>query len=487
VGETAKDDQLYRLTYDGSVAEEHGFVVMGGTSEPLATFLRERHDPTAPLQEVLQLGVDALAHTGPDGSARVIAGDDLEAAVLDRTRPVAPSRGWSVGGSSGCSHRPSPPREAPCSGRLAAVLLLVPACSSGDDDSLAASATECPEQTLGEGSTDLASKPVLVDSCGPAPDELVVTDIVEGEGDVAEVGDPVTMQYVGVLHEDGTEFDASWDRGEPFEFTLGTGQVIAGWDEGIVGMREGGRRQLVIPPDLGYGDQGAGGAIPAAPPWCSWSTWSRSPAPDGSDRRAAIDGQRSTASGRRQDRRPAVDGTGRRAPSAAPSQQHPSAAPVSGSARLPSTAAGHLGKMPKTDRKGNPVPDELPGTLQRSPEKAQRTFAKTYDSAAETYGPGERAARTAMSAVKHSFEKVGDHWEPKDEPGPSDAQAARDTADGSARDRPTAGGVDANASKRHLYELAQRLEVPGRSSMTKAQLVEAIGKANDRATARARR
>jgi hypothetical protein len=92
-----------------------------------------------------------------------------------------------------------------------------------------------------------------------------------------------------------------------------------------------------------------------------------------------------------------------------------------------------------------------------------------------------------MAAVKHSFEKVGDHWEPKDEKGPSDAQAARDTSSGSAKDRPTAGGVDANASKKHLYELAQRLEVPGRSSMTKAQLVEALGRANDRATAAARR
>ena len=143
--------------------------------------------------------------------------------------------------------------------------------------------------------------------------------------------------------------------------------------------------------------------------------------------------------------------------------------------------------MPKTDRNGKPKKDELPSTLQRSPAKAQRTFAKTYYSAAETYGPGERAARTAIAAVKHSFEKVGDHWETKDEKGPSDAQAARDTRSGSARARPTAGGVDANASKKHLYELAQRLEVPGRSSMTKEQLVEAIGKANDRATARARR
>ena len=143
--------------------------------------------------------------------------------------------------------------------------------------------------------------------------------------------------------------------------------------------------------------------------------------------------------------------------------------------------------MPKTSKSGKPKKDEVPSTLQRSPEKAQRTFTKTYDSAAETYGPGERAARTAFAAVKHSYEKVGDHWEPKDEKGPSDEQAARDTSEGSARPRPTAGGVDANSSKKHLYELAQRLEVPGRSSMTKAELVEAIGRANDRATARARR
>jgi proteasome alpha subunit len=87
VGDSPSDDQLYRLTYDGSVAEEHGFVVMGGTSEPLATYLKERHDPTASLEQVLRLGVEALAQTGPDAEPRVIAADDLEAAVLDRTRP----------------------------------------------------------------------------------------------------------------------------------------------------------------------------------------------------------------------------------------------------------------------------------------------------------------------------------------------------------------------------------------------------------------
>ena len=144
--------------------------------------------------------------------------------------------------------------------------------------------------------------------------------------------------------------------------------------------------------------------------------------------------------------------------------------------------------MPKTSPSGEPVPEELPSTLERSPDKAQRTFAKTYDSAAETYGDGERAARTAFAAVKHSFEKVGDHWEPKQEKGPSDAQAERDTSSGSAQGRrDTAGGVDARASKKHLYELAQRLDVPGRSSMSKDELVQAIDKANRRETARARK
>ncbi|MCW2713364.1 MAG: cation transport regulator ChaB [Frankiales bacterium] len=143
--------------------------------------------------------------------------------------------------------------------------------------------------------------------------------------------------------------------------------------------------------------------------------------------------------------------------------------------------------MPKTTRSGKPKQSELPSTLQRSEPKAQATFAKTYDSAAESYGPGERAARTAFSAVKHSFEKVGDHWEAKDERGPSDAQSEKTGAAARDSTTPTAGGVDANASKRHLYELAQRLEVPGRSSMSKDELVAAIGKANGRATARARR
>ena len=132
--------------------------------------------------------------------------------------------------------------------------------------------------------------------------------------------------------------------------------------------------------------------------------------------------------------------------------------------------------------------DELPSTLARSDAHAQATWAKTHDSAVESYGEGERAHRTAFAALKHSYEKVGDHWERKAEKGPSDAQAARSTDEGSADGRrDTAGGVDANASKKHLYELAQRLEVKGRSTMSKDELVEAIDKANRRETARSRR
>jgi hypothetical protein len=130
-----------------------------------------------------------------------------------------------------------------------------------------------------------------------------------------------------------------------------------------------------------------------------------------------------------------------------------------------------------------PAKDQVPSTVQRSDDKAERTWEKTYDSALETYDDdGARAHRVAFAALKHTHEKVGDHWEPKEEYGPSDEQAAG----GTDTDRPTAGGVDANASKQHLLEIAKKLDVPGRSSMTKDELVDAIGKANDRETAKAR-
>jgi cation transport regulator ChaB len=122
-----------------------------------------------------------------------------------------------------------------------------------------------------------------------------------------------------------------------------------------------------------------------------------------------------------------------------------------------------------------PGKQELPSTLERSPKKAQRTWVEAHDSAVEEYGEGERAHRTAYAALKHSFEKVGDRWQAKEHKGPSDKQAAK----GGARARAggeTAGGVDANASKSHLYDLARKLDVPGRSTMTKDQLVQALQK-----------
>ncbi|MDQ1721004.1 MAG: hypothetical protein QOI26_738 [Pseudonocardiales bacterium] len=134
-----------------------------------------------------------------------------------------------------------------------------------------------------------------------------------------------------------------------------------------------------------------------------------------------------------------------------------------------------------------PAKEELPSTLKRSPKKAQETWSKTHDSAVQTYGEGERAHRTAFSSLKHSFEKVGDHWEPKEggKKGPSDEQSARRGAR-ARRGGETAEGVDANATKAHLMDLAKRLNVPGRSRMTKPELVEALKKANRKATSDAR-
>ena len=91
--------------------------------------------------------------------------------------------------------------------------------------------------------------------------ELQITDIWEGDGGEAKPGDTVKVHYVGVAYSTGEEFDASWNRGEPLEFKLGAGRVIAGWDQGVQGMKVGGRRQLIIPPDLAYGDRGAGQVI----------------------------------------------------------------------------------------------------------------------------------------------------------------------------------------------------------------------------------
>ncbi len=139
--------------------------------------------------------------------------------------------------------------------------------------------------------------------------------------------------------------------------------------------------------------------------------------------------------------------------------------------------------MPKSKDSGEARQEELPSTLQRSDEKAQRTFAQAHDSAAQEYEDESRAHRVAYGALKHTHEKVGDHWEPKEGKGPSDEQSAEGNAD---TDLPSAEGVDANASKEHLEQVARRLDIHGRSSMNKDELVEAIEKANRSATRQAR-
>lgn len=129
-----------------------------------------------------------------------------------------------------------------------------------------------------------------------------------------------------------------------------------------------------------------------------------------------------------------------------------------------------------------PARKDMPSTIRRSSKKAQETWAKTHGAAVEQYGEGERSHRTAFASLKHSFEKVGDHWEPKEKRGPSDKRAE----EGLDSSEPTAGGVDANASKEHLYKRAQELNINGRSKMDKDELVRALQKANDTATRKAR-
>ena len=135
---------------------------------------------------------------------------------------------------------------------LAAIVVVVLVAGGGGDDS----SGECAPI-----SDDLTTKPVI-EGCSDLPTELVSEDIVEGEGPAAKDGDTLEMDYVGVVTDTGEEFDTSWGK-EPFEFELGSGGVIQGWDEGIVGMKVGGRRELIIPPDLAYGEAGSPPSIPA--------------------------------------------------------------------------------------------------------------------------------------------------------------------------------------------------------------------------------
>jgi peptidylprolyl isomerase len=131
-------------------------------------------------------------------------------------------------------------------GLLLVIVLVVLLTGGGEEDG-----------ADGEDLTDTSTKPAIAVPDEEPPGELVVEDIVEGEGEPAQAGDQVTVEYVGVDYDNGEQFDASWDNGQPFPFELGAGQVIEGWDQGVEGMREGGRRQLTIPPDLAYGEQGS--------------------------------------------------------------------------------------------------------------------------------------------------------------------------------------------------------------------------------------
>ena len=130
-------------------------------------------------------------------------------------------------------------------GLLAAALVavIIVLATGGDDD--------------GGTSAETSSKPEIEVPDGPPPKELETEDLVEGDGAAAKPGDTVTVEYVGVSYSNGDEFDSSWERTEPFSFPIGAGQVIPGWDQGIPGMKVGGRRELIIPPDLAYGKQGA--------------------------------------------------------------------------------------------------------------------------------------------------------------------------------------------------------------------------------------
>jgi peptidylprolyl isomerase len=159
---------------------------------------------------------------------------------------------------------------------LMVVLVLgtgIAACGGDDSSSSESAATPAPAETapaappntdaIAAGVTkNTKKKPAIVKPEGDPPAQLVKRDIVKGKGPKAKPGDTLVMQYVGVSWSTGAEFDASWDRGQPFPFKLGAQMVIPGWDQGMVGMRKGGRRLLIIPPDLAYGPQGSGPIAP---------------------------------------------------------------------------------------------------------------------------------------------------------------------------------------------------------------------------------
>lgn len=148
-----------------------------------------------------------------------------------------------------------PPKDAPTGEALVYVIELLKV-EYGSEAAAAGG------ETQGGGEAAQKSKPKVSVPSGPPPKQLVIKDVEKGTGATAKAGDQVSVQYVGVDYETGKQFDASWDRGEPISFKLGAGEVIPGWDQGIVGMKVGGRRELIIPPSLAYGSQGSGPIAP---------------------------------------------------------------------------------------------------------------------------------------------------------------------------------------------------------------------------------
>jgi peptidylprolyl isomerase len=143
---------------------------------------------------------------------------------------------------------------------ILAVCLALGLAACGGDDSTTGSTEAATTAAESPGSAE-KTKPTVTVPKGAPPKKLEIKDLEEGTGAEAKAGDEVTVQYVGVNYKNGKEFDASWDRGEPFTFPLGAGEVIPGWDQGVEGMKVGGRRELIIPPDLAYGQAGSPPAI----------------------------------------------------------------------------------------------------------------------------------------------------------------------------------------------------------------------------------
>ena len=137
--------------------------------------------------------------------------------------------------------------------------LFMAGCGGGGDSSTGSSGEAGAKAAANQ---NMHAKPKVEVPAGPPPKQLETEELVEGTGAEAKSGDQITVQYVGANYKTGKQFDASWDRGEPFSFTLGAGEVIPGWDQGIAGMKVGGRRELIIPPELGYGATGSPPVIP---------------------------------------------------------------------------------------------------------------------------------------------------------------------------------------------------------------------------------